>query len=94
MAILENKKTKVQEVHYSRYIASWHNEGGHFFGDQFIKWLKENECTDEEVNDICEMARCGKMELELTAKCFVNKMDCLIKQMDELKEGEELEEWP
>ena len=60
--MFENKKTAVQEVHYSRYIASWNNcGGGHYYGKQFAKWLNANGCTDSEIENILEMATCGKM---------------------------------
>lgn len=87
--MFENKKTEVQKVHYSRYIASWNKCGGHYYGEQFIKWLKFNECTDQEIDDICEMARCGKMELEMTAKSFVKKMTEMFNQIDNNEDPEE-----
>lgn len=71
----ENAKTEVQGVYYSRYIASWKNAGGNYFGEQFRKWLRTNCCTEREIADICEMATCGKMELEMTAKAFVKKTE-------------------
>ena len=87
----ENAKTKVQEVYYSRYIASWLNKGGDYFGEQFEKWLRANDCTEQEINDIKWMATCGKMELESTAKAYINKMNDLIRRFDN---GEEIEEEP
>lgn len=87
--MFENKKTEVQGVHYSRYIASWQNSGGDYYGEQFEKWLKENECTDKEIDDIREMARCGKMELELTARFYVKKMKKMISQIENDEEPEE-----
>lgn len=88
---LENKKTEGQGIHYSRYIASWRNVGGKYFGLQFENWLKANGCTEKEINDITWMATCGKMEIELSAIAYVNKMKKLIEKIDN---GEELEEEP
>lgn len=89
--MFDNKKTKVQEVHYSRYIASWNNVGGdHYYGEQFKKWLELNCCTEEEIDDICEMATCGKMELQFTAAAYVKKMNEICKRIDNGEEpGEE-----
>lgn len=87
--MFENKKTEVQGIHYSRYIASWRNVGGDYYGEQFAKWLKANGCTDKEIDDIREMASCGKMELELTAKSYVKKMNKMIEKIENDQEPEE-----
>lgn len=87
--MFENKKTEVQEVHYSRYIASWKNAGGNYFGEQFEKWLKSNGCTEKEISEIREMATCGKMELETTAEFYVKKMNKMIEKIDNDEEPEE-----
>ena len=89
MSDLENAKTEVQDVHYSRYIASWQNEGGHYYGEQFEKWLKANGCTDDEINRIKLMATIGKLELEVSAKAYINKMNKMIKIIDNGGEPEE-----
>ena len=80
--MLENKITEAQWVHYSRYIASWQNSGGTYFGEQFAKWLKANGCTEKEVHDIREMATCGKLELEVSARKFVDRLRKLMEQID------------
>lgn len=68
----KNEKTKTHKVHYSRYIASWLNAGGKSFGAPFKEWLRDVlELTDEEVKDITDMAREGKLELELSAEKFL-----------------------
>ena len=88
--MFENKKTVAQEVHYSRYIASWNNCGGdHYYGEQFAKWLRANGCTEREIDDIREMATCGKMELELTAMIYVKKQNEMLKKIDNDEEPEE-----
>ena len=73
--MLENKKTEVQGVHYSRYIMSWLNAGGkvYDFGDEeFEKWLKANEVTEKEIQEIREMGvAAGKLELEMSAKAYI-----------------------
>ena len=60
-------------TYYSRYIASWLNEGGQIKGNrtQFMKWLTSVGCTDEEAKDIYNMATNGKLELESNAKWFI-----------------------
>lgn len=93
----ENAKTEVQEVRYSRYIASWLICGGDYFGEQFKNWLRANRCTEEEVYNIYEMATCGKMELQngwtgfVGAKVYVEKMNEIVKRFNN---GEEIEEEP
>lgn len=93
----ENAKTEVQGVNYSRYIASWLNSGGHYFGEQFEKWLKANGCTKDEISDIVMMATTGKLELEykgygfVGATEYVNKMKQMI---EKIENGEEPEEEP
>ena len=79
--MLENKKTEVCGIHYSRFIASWKNVGGQYYGIQFGEWLKELGCTEQEIRDIREMATCGKYELELTAESFVNDEKWLIRKI-------------
>ena len=86
----ENSKTKIQGVHYSRYIASWNNAGGaDYYGEQFKNWLKANDCTEDEINDICFIAENGKMELELTAKKFIKKMNEAFEKIENNEEPEE-----
>ena len=70
--MFENKKTH-NGIHYSRYIVSWHNSGGLYYGSSFVEWLRTTqELTDEEIHDIVEMATCGKLELETSAKMFLS----------------------
>lgn len=89
--MLENKTTEVQGVHYSRYIASWCNAGGNYYGEQFKRWLKMNCCTEKEIHDIYEMATCGKLELEMNAKTYVQIMN---KMFDKIENDEEPEVEP
>ena len=70
--MFENKKTH-NGIHYSRYIVSWHNSGGLYYGRNFVEWLRTTqELTDDEIHDIVEMATCGKLELETSAKMFLS----------------------
>ena len=71
----ENKL--IRDVHASRYIASWAKMGGHFgrrFPGRFdfIEWLEGMGLTSEEVNFIYNLATCGRLELEASAKKFIN----------------------
>ncbi len=86
--MFENKKTEVQGVHYSRYIVSWNNVGGDYYGEQFKRWLRMNCCTEKEIDDICEMATCGKMELEMSAKTYVQIMNKMIEKIENDEEPE------
>lgn len=71
--MLENKK--LDGVHYSRYIASWKNEGGDIsYGDcGFSRWLRSHGATDREVTEITEMALMGRMELEFDCMKFIKQ---------------------
>lgn len=68
----ENRKIGKLDAHVSRYIASWRNMGGKFYDDEFFKgWLRSEGLTEQETNHVYWMAICGKMELEHSAKPFV-----------------------
>ena len=73
--MFENKTTEVGGIHYTRYIESWRNAGGKMFCvDFFVKWLKAEGCTDEEIRDIKRLCiGGGKLELEMSAKPFVQE---------------------
>ena len=77
--MFENKKTKVQGVHYSRYIMSWANVYGYYFPrEEFEDWLRSEGCDEDEVHDIYEMAGMGKLELEMSARKFIAKCPTLL----------------
>ena len=73
----ENRKMGRFDARVSRYIASWHNMGGEIYGselhdDEFFKgWLKSEGLTEREIDHVYWMATCGKMELEHSAKPFI-----------------------
>jgi hypothetical protein len=69
--MLENKVKGF--IHYSRFIASWRNARGKYFSEEFEEWLKSEGLSEEEVREVVEMATCGKLELETSAKNFVAK---------------------
>ena len=68
----------INDIHASRYIASWLNAGGALYYvedvDQFCTWLKSMGLSDYEVLHIREIATCGKLELENSAKKFVEEL--------------------
>lgn len=70
--MFENKITH-NEIHYSRYIASWLKAGGKITRcGLFQKWLKEKEeLTDEEIYEITDLALNGKLELQESAKYYM-----------------------
>lgn len=86
---LENKRTEVQGILYSRYISSWRNKGGDYFGKQFEKWLESNYCTKDEIAEMKFMATCGKIELEISAEDYVKKMKEMINKIENDEEPEE-----
>lgn len=74
--MFENKL--INGIHKSRYIASWLKAGGSlYFGedvDNFREWLLSMDLTEDEVQDIVNLATNGKLELETTAKKFVQEV--------------------
>lgn len=74
----ENAKTEKHEINYSRYIASWLKAGGRFdyLSDtlNFKDWLRSMDLSEDEVQAIADMAVCGKLELEDSAKTFIKEM--------------------
>lgn len=80
--MLENKI--IRGIHVSRYVASWANSGGTFTPSAqtgrfaFRKWLStltiDGAClTENEIQQICNYAGNGKLELETSAKMFLEK---------------------
>lgn len=78
--MLENKI--VRGIHISRYVASWMKSGGTFTQSPlngrgaFRKWLGtfriDGVClTEDEKQQICNYADNGKLELETSAKMFL-----------------------
>ena len=72
--MFENKLTH-NGIHYSRYISSWKQAGGKIYrGGLFERWLREIEqLTEEEISDILFIAENGKLELECSAKMFIEQ---------------------
>ncbi len=77
---------KLNDVHYSRYIASWLNKGGQEFSDEFVDWLKSLGASEDEVSRIKLMATCGKMELEIAATSYIKKEKEAIENYKKLAE--------
>lgn len=75
----ENAKTEEHEIYYSRYIASWYVAGGRFdsLNDilNFKDWMRSINLTEDEVEAIAKIAACGKVELEQSARAFINEMN-------------------
>lgn len=71
--MFENQK--VRGIHKSRYVASWINSGGMRCDHHFIEWLKglkidDKHLTANEIQEIYNYARNGKLELEVSARNF------------------------
>lgn len=70
--MFENKYIPAIGAHYSRIIMSWYRVGGGRNLSNFSKWLKTlTELTDDQRDDIEHMFICGKLELEISAKNFI-----------------------
>lgn len=72
----ENVKTKRDGVYYTRYIASWINEGGYDkygFEDPFASWLYSEGLTDFEIADVIFLAKNGRFELERSVRKFLDE---------------------
>ena len=61
-------------IHATRYIASWYNSGGQPWLGDFEDWLMSLGLTAAEAREIWNMATCGKLELEVSAKEFINNV--------------------
>lgn len=65
----------INGVHETRYIASWVKAGGVLrYGKDyryFRKWLISLGLTEDEANHIANLATNGKLELESSAKAFI-----------------------
>ena len=81
----ENKIVGTGTLYYSRIIASWHNAGGVIYSGgcknritgenwRFVRWLKSlGFLTEEQIREIRHMAEDGKLELEDSAKKFLQE---------------------
>ena len=67
----------INDIHKSRYIASWLKEGGRlYYGediDNFYKWLLSLGLTEDEAQQVVNLATNGKLELENSARKFLNE---------------------
>lgn len=67
-------------TYVTRFIMSWVRMGGKLGKngegiDEFKKWLKSLELSDEDIRDIVFLATNGKLELESSAKAFLENKD-------------------
>lgn len=74
----ENKL--IRDVHASRYIASWAKMGGDFSRKpkgrfDFHVWLEALGLSKDEVDHIYNLATCGRLELEASAKAFMSALN-------------------
>jgi hypothetical protein len=70
----------INGVHASRYIASWCKAGGHLGRRErgrfdFKDWLESLGLTEDEVRHIYNLATNGKLELENSAREFIEALD-------------------
>ena len=68
---------KVNDIHATRYIASWTRSGGKLYYlddvEKFYNWLLSTGMTEDEAKQIKFLATNGKLELENSVKEFLNK---------------------
>lgn len=68
-------------IHASRYIASWYRVGGAIHPleghDTFHDWLVSEGLTEDEIAHVIELAMCGKLELQSSARQFLNNCHSL-----------------
>lgn len=65
----------IKGVHASRYIASWLRAGGGSkFFESFDEWLKSLGLTEDERATIRYLAATGRLELEMSAKAYLKKV--------------------
>ena len=73
--MFENKIIKGEYA--TRYIASWSNVNGVISTAKdrvrFAEWLESIGLSDEEIYHVVNLATCGKLELEASARRFVSK---------------------
>lgn len=66
-------------IYATRFIASWVRKGGKLqYGkdiDNFYKWLLSLGLSKEDADDIKFLATNGKLELEISAKEFLENMN-------------------
>lgn len=86
----ENKISS-QGIYYSQYIASWVKSGGNFEREvirdesghiedivwlgEFRGWLRSIGLPENEVYEIATLADNGKLELEESAKAYLNQTE-------------------
>ena len=78
MSEFDNKV--IRDVHASRYIASWAKMGGHLGRGpkgrfDFSFWLESLGLSTDEVNHIYNLATCGRLELETSARNFMKSLN-------------------
>ena len=79
-------------IYYSRYIASWVNEGGRLDHKglwDFKDWLKSLGLDDTEIKEITYLVKNGKLELETSAREFImnrkQKMKTVVMLIEEIE---------
>ena len=70
-------------IYATRFIASWLRMGGTLKNgkdyDDFSDWLETlkvdgKPLSEQDVNHIVELAKCGKLELEISAKQYLKAL--------------------
>lgn len=74
------ENTVIRGIHATRYIASWVKAGGHFGRRDrgrfdFHDWLESLGLSKEEVQYIYNLAENGKLELQNSAKAYMETLD-------------------
>ena len=73
--MFENKL--INDIYATRYVASWLRAGGELYYvedvDNFYSWLLSMGVSEDEAGHIARLATNGKLELESSAKAFLDK---------------------
>lgn len=71
------KNNLIGEIHETRFIASWLRAGGQLYYvediNDFQGWLLSLGLNEDEAYHVINLATCGKMELEHSAREFLKK---------------------
>lgn len=69
----------INGIYMTRFIASWMNKGGQIrYGkdrDNFREWLLSLGLSENDAQDILNLATNGKLELETSAKQFLKNIE-------------------
>ena len=77
-----NLSEEIHGIPVTRFIASWYRMGGGPYSDEIEEWLETlsidgEKLTNDEVVMVAQCATIGKLELEISAKNFIELQEAL-----------------